>query len=291
MQQTTNGIDYARYGRTITMAFTIAAAAGCAGAVHAVPALTALNPAANHDIRLGADNQGLSNNVRLSVTLPKPGEVVTKSVLSLYVTASGYRLDARYAGTPNLRHIGHYHEILDGKLVDMTPLVGPNADTVSMVGVARGPHVLTLVPANNDHSIVSAAAVNTSFSYAGRRLPLPDAVKFAQPPSITITSPAKGSKVRGSFNMSATVAYFKLCQVCFGKRNVDGIGHWHIFVDKLVMSNMLTMAGSGTQEVFLDAVTPGWHTFWAVVVDDQHMPFMNAPTTMTSVKLYVQPKA
>jgi hypothetical protein len=230
-----------------------------------------------------------SGNVGLNVFLPMPGEVVTGSSLPILLNAVGYRLDARYAGTPNFPGVGHYHEILDGRLVDMTPMRDANQDTVSMVGVTPGPHVLTLVPACNDHSMVMSAAVNIPFTYAGPYLPPPAPVYFPNPSHISIVSPANGATVQGStFTMTAKVSNFELCAECFGKANIDGVGHWHIFLDQPMMTNMLTMAGGTSQNVSLKGVTPGWHTFWAVLVNNQHMPFMGMPNTMTSVNLFVQ---
>jgi hypothetical protein len=230
----------------------------------------------------------LSSSVSLQVLAPTPGEVVTTPTLAINVIAVGYKLDAAFAGIPNLPRIGHYHEILDGRLVDMTPLYNPNTDTMSMVDVAPGPHVLTLVPANNDHSMIMSSAVNIVFTYAGPFLPPPAPIAFSNPPSVTITSPVNGATVIGrSFFMTVSVNNFELCGECFGKDNIDGVGHWHIFIDQPVMSHMLTMAGDTTQEVALKAITPGWHTFYAVLVNDQHMPFMGVPSTMTSVTLYV----
>jgi len=241
-------------------------------------------PAAGYVSSSGLSDNGWS----LQVLLPTPGEVVTTPTLALDVVAVGYKLDAAFAGTPNLPHIGHYHEILDGRLVDMTPLHNPNSDTVSMVGVSPGPHILTLVPANNDHSMIMSAAVNIPFTYAGPFLPPPAPVVFPNPPTVTITSPANGTTVAGaSFFMTVSLNNFELCGDCFGKDNIAGVGHWHIFVDQPVMSHMLTMAGDTTQEVSLKAITPGWHTFYAVLVNDQHMPFMGVPSSMTSVTLYV----
>ena len=105
---------------------------------------------------------GLSSSVSLTVLAPVPGQVITGPNLAIQVAANGYRIDARYAGTPNLRKLGHYHEILDGNLVDMTPLVNGNKDTMPMTGVSDGWHTLTLVPSNNDHSMIMSAAVSTA---------------------------------------------------------------------------------------------------------------------------------
>jgi len=235
-----------------------------------------------------APSSGLPSTVSLKVLSPTTGEVVTTPTLALNVVAVGYKLDAAFAGTPNLPHIGHYHEILDGRLVDMTPLHNPNSDTISMVDVAPGPHILTIVPANNDHSMIMSAAVNIPFTYAGPFLPPPAPVVFPNPPTVAITSPTNGATVAGSsFFMTVSLNNFGLCGDCFGKDNITGVGHWHIFLDQPIMSHMLTMAGDVTQEVSLKAIPPGWHTFYAILVSDQHMPFMGVPSSMTSVSLYV----
>ena len=85
--------------------------------------------------------------------------------------------------------------------------------------------------------------------------------------------------------MTAAVSGFGLCGACYGKADVPGEGHWHVFVDTPVMSSMLTMAADPSQEVPIAGVPTGWRTFWAVLVGNDHMPTM--PMTMTSVRLYV----
>ena len=46
--------------------------------------------------------------------------------------------------------------------------------------------------------------------------------------------------------------------------------------------------------VSLKGVTAGWHTFWAVLIDNHHMPFMDpstgmfAPGTATTVRVFVR---
>lgn len=259
------------------------------GRVAAVMSTAALAAAFGLPSAAAADSTTLPDNVTLQVLQPTPHEVVTTPTLAIQVNAVGYRVDARYAGTPDSSFVGHYHEILDGMLVDMSPMQDGERDAMSMVGVSVGPHVLTLIPANNDHTMVMAGAVSVPFTYAGAYLSPPAPVEYPNAPSITITSPANNATVSGSFfYMTADVSNFNLSQDAFGKGNIEGCGHWHIFLDQPMMANMLTMAGSNTQMVSLKGVTPGWHTFWAVLVNNMHMPFMGEPTTMTSVTLFVQ---
>jgi hypothetical protein len=163
---------------------------------------------------------GLSGTVGLTVLEPAPGQVITRPTLPIHVLANGYRIDARYAGTPNLPSTGRYHEILDGNLVDMTPLVDGNQDAMPMVGVSDGWHTLTLVPANNDHSMITSAAVSIPFDYAGAYLPEPAGYTGTGTPGITITSPADGSTVQGgSFTMTVNVTNFVDCGDCLAR-------HW-----------------------------------------------------------------
>jgi hypothetical protein len=228
-------------------------------------------------------------NVSLTVLEPTANQVVTTPTLPLRVVATGFRLDGRYAGTPDLQYVGHYHEILDGNLVDMTPMQDPNNDTISMVAVEPGPHTLTIMPACNDHTMVMSAAVNIPFTYSGPYLPPPAPQPFAAAPSISILSPANGATVSGdTFTITAAVSNFALCGDCFGKLGIAGVGHWHIFVDAPTMTNMKTMAGDTSQAVSLKGISPGWHTFYALLVNNYHMPLMSDPTGLASVTLYVE---
>ena len=231
---------------------------------------------------------GLSTgNVSLKVLAPTPNEVVTGPFLNLHVLARGYKLNDHYAGSTALAAIGHYHEILDGKLIDMTPLQGGNFDQISMTGVARGKHVLTLVPARNDHTMVMSKAVMIPFNYAGPYRPEPKGYTGNGKPSIAITSPANGATVSGnSFTMTVRVRNFVLCQGCFGKALVKGEGHWHVFEDAPMMPHMRQMAGTNTVTVPLLNYPRGRHTFYAVLVNNQHMPFM--PMVMNSITLNVR---
>jgi hypothetical protein len=244
-------------------------------------------------------------NVSLTVLSPTPGQVITGTTLPLQVTASGYRIDARYAGTPVLPYVGHYHEIIDNKLIDMTPYQDGNRDSISMVGLAPGNHVLTIVPSLNDHSMIMSAAVMVPFTYAGPYLPEPPGYSGTGAPGITISAPAANTTVTGSsFSMSVDATYFVLCGTCFGKDLVAGEGHWHVFLDNPMtpagmpnMAAMLTMGGGignmSTQTISLKGVTSGWHTFWALLVNNDHMPLMDPasgmllPGTLASVTVLV----
>jgi hypothetical protein len=221
---------------------------------------------------------------------------VTDPIMAIDVRTSGFQLDARYAGTPVVPGIGHFHTIIDGHLIDMSPWVrNGTTDTISMVGLAPREHVLTVVPAGNDHQEVTSAAVSVPFTYAGPYLPEPAGYTGTDPASITLTGPAEGSTVQGStLTLTADIKNFVLCGDCYGKANVAGEGHWHIFVDlpagaitpMAMMPFMKTMASDPTQAVSLKGLSAGPHTFTAVLVGNDHMPFM--PVAMDSVTLTIR---
>lgn len=234
----------------------------------------------------------------LTVLSPTPFQVITTPTLPLHVFANNYQIDSRYAGTPNLSTIGHYHEILDGRLIDMSPTTDAQHDTISMVGVVPGLHVLTILPARNDHSMIMASAVMTPFYYKGPFIAQPRCTTCNGSPSISIIPPASNTIRGNSFYLSIYVQNFLFSNPSYGKELVTGVGHWHIFLDQVVMPSMLTMAYTDSQQVYLTGISPGVHTFYAVLVSNQHMPFMVmnpdgsmslAPGTFDSITLNVNP--
>ncbi len=236
----------------------------------------------------------------LTVVSPTPGQVITTPTLSLHVFAINYQLDSRYSGTPNLPTIGHYHEILDNRLIDMAPTTDPQHDTISMVGVKPSltvPHILTIVPARNDHSMIMQNAVMVPFYYTGPVLQQPTC-PCSGSPTISIVPPTSNIVKGNSFTLSVKVQNFLFSNPSYGKELVTNVGHWHIFLDQVMMPNMLTMAYTNGQQVYLTGVAQGMHTFYAVLVTNQHMPFMAmnpdgsmgpAPGTFDSVTLNVNP--
>jgi hypothetical protein len=237
-----------------------------------------------------------SSTWTLKVLAPTPFEIVTGPYLTCWLQSSGFRMDARYAGTPDLATVGHVHEYLDGALIDMVP-TSPDGysttDQISMVGVAVGLHYFTAIPAQNDHTVIASSAVTVPFYYAGPYLHPPGPYYFSSSPNISIVSPVPGATVQGgSFNLTVSVTNFVLSGVSFGKNLEDGVGHWHVFIDQLMMPSMKTMAFTDSQQVFLLEVPNGWHTFFAVLVNNQHMPFMTSsgmlePGTYAMIMLYV----
>lgn len=207
------------------------------------------------------------------------GATITDNTVTLQVTAKGYQFSCAEAGKPNKDGVGHYHVEFDHALVNMYCAA---TATISMQNVAPGKHTLTVVPAKNDHEEIKDAGVALDFTYQPAS-PLPEIKAEANPgtPSIKIVSPAAGSTVSGDFTVKVEISNFELSEPLFGKANLAGYGHWHLNVDTTTegmmgMATMLGMSGADTFQASTEGLSPGKHTFFALLVDDQHAP-LNPP--------------
>lgn len=123
--------------------------------------------------------------------------------------------------------------------------------------------------------MVSAAAKDIPFTYTPTK-PAATIVPIRNPgkPTLRIVSPRSGATVSDKITIKAAFTNWRLSGDLFGKPNVAGYGHWHIMLDELAMSSMMPMAMSSTPEftVSLNGVTPGKHTFIAMLADNNHVP-------------------
>jgi hypothetical protein len=225
----------------------------------------------------------------LQVTGLQNAATVTDNSVPLNVSAQGYQLSCAEAGKPNKDGVGHYHVELDHALVNMYCI--PTA-TISMQNVAPGKHNLLVLPAKNDHEEIKDTEVSLDFTYQPTT-PLPEikAEANAGTPSIKIMSPAAGSTVSGDFTVTVQISNFEVSEALFGKANLAGYGHWHLNVDTTTqgmmgMATMLGMSGTDTFQASTEGLSPGKHTFFALLVDDQHAP-LNPPVE-AQVELVVQ---
>jgi hypothetical protein len=223
----------------------------------------------------------------LAVAAPKPGAVVRTNALPFDVRLSNFKVDCRFAGTPNRAGVGHYHVELDGALINM---FCRDRDRVSLQNVAPGKHTLTFVPADDQHTDDLKAERKVSFTYKPSK-PLRDITGEAEGKgSIRIVSPKPGSTVHGSFDLTVQPKNFEFSCALYGKKDVDGYGHWHANVDSTTkgMMGMATMLGMSCQRTFhvsLAGIAPGPHTFFAILEDNQHAP---TPKAQASVELDVK---
>jgi hypothetical protein len=225
---------------------------------------------------------------KLAVDAPSSGTAVSSNGVPTAVSIKDFRVDCRFAGTPNRKGVGHYHIELDHKLVNM--FCKPGA-SISMQNVRTGTHTLTFIPAEDDHTDDLKAEKSVKFSYRpSNPLPAIRAEKKAAKPSIRILSPKPGATVSGSFDLKVAPKNFEFSCALYGKNDVAGYGHWHANVDSTSkgMMGMGTMLGMSCQRSFhvsLAGIKPGRHTFFAILEDNQHAP---TPKAQDGVELTVR---
>ena len=172
---------------------------------------------------------------------------------------------------------GHYHIELDKSLVNMycTPAIA----VISMQNVKPGTHTITVIPAQNDHAEITVNAKSVTFNYQPTNpLPTITDAAFSGTKSIQILSPARGSTLKGDFDVMVQVTNFNVSCDLFGKPDVTGYGHWHLNWDSDTgaMMGMGTMVGMVCTKTFHASITglkPGRHTLIALLVDNGHAPF------------------
>jgi hypothetical protein len=257
-------------------------AAGCGGSNDNKKTVAA-KPSKSPPPMMSADT-----GATLAADRPSPGTTVSGATVPTAVSIRDFRVDCRFAGTPNRKGVGHYHIELDHKLINM---FCADRAPVSMQNVKPGTHTLTFIPAENDHTDDLKAEKNVNFTYrpSSPLKPIRAETK-ASKPSIRIISPKPGATVSGSFDLRVAPKNFEFSCALYGKDNIAGYGHWHANVDStskgmMGMGTMLGMSCARTFHVSLAGIKPGKHTFFAILEDDQHAP---TPKAQGAVELTVR---
>jgi hypothetical protein len=263
-------------------------AAGCshksptaAGSPSAMPSESMMSPMPSESMMspMPSGSGGMmmepgAENWHVSITSPSNGFTLTGNTLDLGVQATGYKLSCDWAGKPDQPGIGHYHVLLDKALVNM--FCTPTAH-ISMQNVSPGMHTLTVVPAQDDHTEVEMNAQSIMVDYKPSTPLAPITAAPAGTPSIQILSPKNGATLSGRFTVRVKISDFHPTCALMGKLDVTGYGHWHANVDSMSgpMMGMGTMLGMSCQSTFTattQGITPGTHTIFALLTDNQHAP-------------------
>src|SRR5260370_9257493 len=229
-----------------------------------------------------------SGNLVTKFVSPKSGAVISANSFDVQVAVTGHQPSCALAGKALKQGFGHYHIELDHALVNM---YCSDMATISLQNVAAGQHTLTVLPALNNHEEVMKGKEEMTFTYQPSS-PLPAiAAASLGTPSIRILSPHAGDTVSGTFTVHAAINNFNPSCDLYGKANLKGYGHCHLNVDSMTgpmmgMGTMLGMSCATTFQASTQGLTAGHHTFFALLVDNQHAPLM--PDVADKVDLIVQ---
>jgi hypothetical protein len=236
----------------------------------------------------GSPSPSASGKMTAKFVSPQQGAVITANSIDVKVAVTGFQLSCALAGKAPKAGFGHYHIELDHALVNM---YCASTASISLQNVAPGQHTLTVLPALNNHEEVPAGKEEMTFTYQpASALPTITAANLGTP-SIKILSPQNGATVSGTFTIQVAITNFNPSCDLLGKANLGGYGHWHVNVDSMSgpmmgMATMLGMSCATTFQASTEGLTPGHHTLFTLLVDNQHAPLM--PDVADKVDVTVQ---
>jgi len=198
-------------------------------------------------------------------------------------------------GQPNVAGEGHIHYFMDvtapttpGQPAVTTPgtYVATTATSYTWKNVGGGPHTFAAELVNNNHTPLVPPVVATVSETIIPEIGIPQAV---------ILQPRSGAIVpAGDVTVSVQVANFNLVDK-LGQANASHEGHIHYFLDvsppttqgqpAIPPVGSVWAATTDTTHTFQD-VTPGFHTIWIELVNNDHTPL--DPAVVTSVTITVQ---
>lgn len=170
----------------------------------------------------------------ITLTSPAPGATVRGRTIPVTVAVHDFNFECSNVGKTNVpANEGHLHAMVDG--MDMEHLVvGPGCSksfSFSGRGLAPGKHMLTIVLATDAH-VMGSMPSSIPFTYEpSGSTALPGAMTGGKP-SVQIVSPRNGATVGKKFNLVLAVNDFDLSCDLEGKKDVEGWGHLHVFVQQ-----------------------------------------------------------
>jgi hypothetical protein len=239
----------------------------------------------------------------IEVISPTAGEQITTDDIEVQVEVSDFDVDCTKAGMANEDGVGHIHVMVDGMTMDaLANFYCSDTFTISGEGLTPGTHTLIVDLATNDHLDWADTVQEVEFDYQPEtERPLPEPNDQGEP-GVELVSPTDGATVPPKFEVEVAPVNFVPSEGLEGKGNVDGYGHYHVFVDTPGMSMMMThregtpegememmatpegtvgmamhgmilMPGTDTFELDLSAWGPGEHTIWIEPVRNDHHNF------------------
>jgi hypothetical protein len=235
----------------------------------------------------------------IKVTSPKEGEKITSTDIPVKVEVSAFKVSADHVGMPDVDGEGHIHVMLDGDNMGVlfnfytTPEFTLPGDAIK-----PGKRTLIFDLASNTHMDHEDTVQKVTIDYQPTNpKPAPAPATTAGKPEVKITSPAEGATVGPKFTIQLSHSNFNPSLNLEGKPNLQGYGHYHVFVDMdmsgmmdmsggmMSMAGMIAMPGSDTIPVDLTAWKNGKHTLTVEPVQNDHTPIEGAKEAMITINL------
>ena len=201
-----------------------------------------LDPAATDTIKVTVP----AGTPGVEISAPTSSQSIDSSTWEVGVSVSNLTLDPDNIGGTNTSGEGHYHVYVDGVYQTAS-----GEDSTWIFDQSAGDHILSVVLTENDHTETSSV----------------DYIRVSAPTDrndIQITSPANGDTVPSDFAVSVSAENFTFDPNAIGGSNVDGEGHWHVFVDDVYYG------ASGDGSIELSGIDAGTHTLRAELYNNDH---------------------
>jgi len=235
----------------------------------------------------------------VEVISPAAGAQITTDDFDVQLEVSDYDVDCTRAGMEDEVGVGHIHVMIDGMTMDaLANFYCTDTFTISGEGLTTGTHTLIVDLATNSHLDYADTVKEVEFDYQPQtERPLPEPNDQGEP-GVELVSPTDGATVPAKFEVEVAPVNFEPSEGLEGKGNIDGYGHYHVFVDTssmmmmegtpdgemetmatpegtvgMAMHGMILMPGTNTFELDLTAWGPGEHTIWIEPVRNDHHQF------------------
>ncbi len=247
----------------------------------------------------------------LTVISPTEGQTITTTDIPVRVAVSHFNISHAHVGMPDVDGEGHIHVMLDGMNMGVLFNYYTSPEfTLPGRAITPGRHTLIFDLASNTHEDFANTVQKVDIDYepaAPEGAPAP--LTNTGTPQVTIVSPADGSTVEPRFTMQVVPTDFTPALDLEGKPNIQGYGHYHVFVDMnmspmempstqssgqstemagemnemMSMAGMVGMPGSDSFTVDLAAWKSGKHTITIMPVQNDHTEIPGAKPVMITV--------
>ncbi len=236
---------------------------------------------------------------RIRVISPRDGETVTSVDIPMRVEVTGFKLAPEHVGMPDAPDEGHIHVMHDGMNMGVLFNFYTTTNfTLPGQGLQPGQRTLIVDLATNTHEDLESTVQQVKINYQpASPKPAPAAQTTSGKPDVKIESPADGATVGPKFQLRVMPTNFTPSLDLEGKQNLQGYGHYHVFVDMdmsapmsmeggmMSMAGMVSMPGSNTIDVDLTAWPNGKHTVTVEPVQNDHTPIEGAKPAMITINL------